>query len=514
MARARLPMRKIRDVLRLTAEGMSSRKIAASLSIGATTVVDCLHRARTAGVGWPLSEDITDEALEARLFPDSTALTQAKARRPMPEWALIHRELKRPGVTLLLLWEEYHGRHPDGLRYSRFCEIYQEWKRRLTPTMRQTHIAGERMFVDYSGKKPRLINPTTGEPIPVELFVAVLGASNLTFAEATWTQSLADWTGSHTRAFEYFGGVTELTVSDNLKSGITKACFYEAQVNRTYRDMARHYGTTVLPARPKKPKDKAKVEVGVQVVGRWVLAKLRNRTFFSLSELNDTIRELLTQLNERVTRHLGASRRALFEQIERAALKRLPAEAYVFSQWKECRVGIDYHVEVKPYFYSVSYTLLREKTWVRYTESTVEVFHRDNRVAVHPRVPPNGRKYSTLLEHMPSSHRRFADWTLESIKRQAGEVGPNTSALVDIILRERPHPEQGFRSCIGIIRLAKMYGRQRLDAACERALDIRTRSYRSVKSILQNSLDRKRPEKAADEPAIVHSNIRGRDYYH
>ena len=514
MARARLPMRKIREVLRLTAEGMSSRKISASLSIGATTVVDCLHRARTAGVGWPLPEDITDEALEARLFPASTALTQAKARRPMPEWALTHRELRRPGVTLLLLWEEYHGRHPDGLRYSRFCEIYQKWKRRLTPTMRQTHIAGERMFVDYSGKKPHLVNPTTGEPIPLELFVAVLGASNLTFAEATWTQSLADWTGSHARAFAYFGGVTELTVSDNLKSGITKACFYEPQVNRTYRDMARHYGTTILPARPKKPKDKAKVEVGVQVVGRWILAKLRNRTFFSLPELNDAIRELIAQLNERVTRHLGASRRALFEQIERAALKPLPAEPYVFSQWKECRVGIDYHVEVKPYFYSVSYTLLREKMWVRYTESTVEVFHRDNRVAVHPRVPLNGRKHSTLPEHMPSSHRRFADWTLESIKRQAGEVGPNTSALVDIILRERPHPEQGFRSCIGIIRLAKMYGRQRLDAACERALDIRTRSYRSVKSILQNSLDRKRPEKAADEPAIVHSNIRGRDYYH
>jgi transposase len=514
MARARLPMRKIRDVLRLTAEGMSSRKIAASLSIGATTVVDCLHRARTAGVGWPLPEDVTDETLEARLFPASTALIQAKARRPMPEWAWIHRELKRPGVTLLLLWDDYRGQHPTGLRYSRFCEIYQEWKRRLTPTMRQTHIAGERMFVDYSGKKPHLVNPTTGEPIEVEFFVAVLGASNLTFAEATWTQSLADWTGSHARAFAYFGGVTELTVSDNLKSGITKACFYEPQVNRTYRDMAGHYGTTILPARPRRAKDKAKVEVGVQVVGRWVLAKIRNRTFFSLPELNDAIRELLIQLNDRVTRHLGASRRALFEQIERAALKPLPVEPYVFSQWKECRVGIDYHVEVKPYFYSVSYALLREKMWVRYTESTVEVFHRDNRVAVHPRIPLNGRKYSTLPEHMPSSHRHFADWTPEKIKRQAGEVGPNTAALVDIIMRERPHPEQGFRSCIGIIRLAKMYGRQRLDAACERALVIPSHSYRSVKSILQNSLDRKRPEKAADEPAIVHSNIRGSNYYH
>jgi transposase len=380
--------------------------------------------------------------------------------------------------------------------------------------MRQTHIAGERMFVDYSGKKPHIVNSTTGELMPVELFVAVLGASNLTYAEATWTQSLSDWIGAHTRAFKYFDGVAALTVSDNLKAGITKACFYEPDVNRTYTHMARHYGTTILPARPNKPRDKAKVEVGVQVATRWVIAKLRNRTFFSLSELNDAIRELVAELNNRVTRHLGASRRALFDEIERSALKRLPVEPYVFEQWKECRVGIDYHVEVKPYFYSVPHTLLRERMWVRYTQTTVEVFHRDNRVAAHPRIPPDGRKHSTVPEHMPSSHRRFADWTLERIKRQAGEVGPNTSALVDIILRERPHPEQGFRSCIGIIRLAERYGRQRLDAACERALDIRARSYKSVKSILQNRLDRKRPASAADEPAILHNNIRGRNYYH
>ena len=514
MPRARLPMRKIRDVLRLAAEGMSSRKIAASLSIGATTVVDCLHRARAANVGWPLPEGMTDEALEARLFPASTALSEAKARRPMPEWASIHSELKRAGVTLLVLWGEYRDRYPDGLGYSRFCEIYQQWKGHLTPTMRQTHIAGERVFVDYSGKKPHLVNPTTGEAIEVELFVAVLGASNYTYAEATLTQTLADWIGAHTRAFTFFGGVTALTVSDNLKSGITKACFYEPQVNRSYADMAKHYGTAILPARPKKPKDKAKVEVGVQVAQRWVIAKIRNRTFFSLSELNDAIRELVAKLNDRVTRHLGASRRSLFETIERATLKPLPAEPYVLTQWKQCRAGIDYHIEIKPYFYSVPYTLMRQAMWARYTESTVEVLHGDSRVAAHPRIPANGRKHSTLSEHMPSSHRRFADWTLERIKRKAGEIGPSASALVDIILRERPHPEQGFRSCIGITRLATQYDRQRVNAACERALELGTRSYTSVKSILQNRLDRKRPEQAADEPAIVHANIRGPTYYH
>jgi transposase len=278
--------------------------------------------------------------------------------------------------------------------------------------------------------------------------------------------------------------------------------------------MAKHYGTAILPARPKKPKDKAKVEVGVQVVQRWVIAKIRNRTFFSLSELNDAIRELVVKLNDRVTRHLGASRRSMFEQMERAALKPLPPEPYTFSKWKQCRAGTDYHVEIKPYFYSVPYTLMREKLWARYTETTVEVFHRDLRVAVHPRIPPDGRKHSTLPEHMPSSHRHFADWTLERIKREAAAIGPSASALVDIILRERPHPEQGFRSCIGITRLATLYDRQRVDAACERALELGTRSYTSVKSILQNRLDRKRPGQAADEPAIVHTNIRGPNYYH
>jgi transposase len=296
---------------------------------------------------------------------------------------------------------------------------------------------------------------------------------------------LADWIGSHTRTFAFFGGAAALTVSDNLKAGITKACFYEPQVNRTYADMARHYKTAILRARPKKPRDKAKVEVGVQVAARWIVAKLRNRTFFSLSELNAAIRECVTQINDRVTRHLGTSRRALFEQIERAALKPLPAEPYIFGQWKKCSAGIDYHVEIKPYFYSVPFTLMREELWARYTETAVEVFYRDTRVAVHPRIPPDGRKHSTLSEHMPSSHRRFADWTLERIKRQAGEIGPSTSALLDIILRDRPHPEQGFRSCIGVLRLAERYDRQRLEAACSRALEIRSPRYTSVKSILQ-----------------------------
>ncbi|HKA58272.1 MAG TPA: IS21 family transposase [Gemmatimonadales bacterium] len=503
-------MRNIRDVLRLTAAGMSSRKIAASLSIGASTVIDCLHRARRAGLAWPLPDEIDDAILELRLYPPRLT---TREQRPLPNWAEIHRELKRPGVTLELLWQEYREQHPSGYAYSRFCDLHRAWEKSVSPTMRQTHIAGERMFVDYSGTKLQLIERTTGEVLTAELFVAVLGASNFTYAEATWTQSLPDWIGSHTRAFSYFRGVSAMVVSDNLKSGITKACFYEPNVNRTYREMAKHYDTAIVPARPNKPKDKAKVEVGVQVAKRWIIAKLRKRKFFTLAELNAAIRECVEQINKRVTRHLGASRRSLFEEIERSALKKLPDTEYVFAQWKQCRAGIDYHVEIDKHYYSVPYTLVRQELWASYTASMVEVFHRGKRVAVHRRGPPN-RGHTTLPEHMPSSHRRHADWTPARIMREAAEIGPNASTLVEVIMRERRHPEQGFRSCRGIVKLVGRFPRERVEAACERALAIGTRSFSSVKSILDTKLDRKRPEKAADGPAIVHSNIRGPTFYH
>ena len=350
MPGARLPMRKIRDVLRLSAAGMSKRKIAASLGMSATAAGDCIRRARRAGVGWPLPEGLTDEALERRLYPPSTIA--AKDSRPRPNWAAIHRELRRPGVTLQLLWEEHRATHPDGYGYSRFCELYRDWEARLSPTMRQTHVAGERLFVDYAGTTLDVIDGSTGEAMPAQLFVAALGASNYTYAEATWTQGLADWIGSHTRAFAFIGGVSAMVVSDNLKSGIAKACFYEPAVNRTYAEMAAHYDTAIVPARPYKPRDKAKVEVAVQVATRFIIAKLRNRRFFSLAELNAAIAELVAQLNDRMSRHLGASRRALFEELERPALKPLPAEPYVFAAWKECRVGLDYHVEIEKHYYS------------------------------------------------------------------------------------------------------------------------------------------------------------------
>ncbi len=507
----RLQMRKIRDAMRLHASGLSTRKIAASLGVSQSTASEYLQRAERAGLAWPLPDGLTDAALERRLFHPTGGETRVVRARP--DWPMIHRELRRTGVTLSLLWEEYRAVHPDGYGYSRFCDLYRRWEGRLTPTMRQHHVAGEKMFVDYAGATLEVIDPKTGEIRQAQLFVAALGASNFTFAEASWTQGLADWIGSHCRAFGYFGGVTAQIVSDNLKSGVTKACFYEPTVNRTYADMAAHYGTAVVPARPRKPRDKAKVEVAVQVAQRWIVARLRNRRFFSLAKLNAAIRELLDQLNDRVTRHLGASRRALFEELERNALKPLAQAPYVFAEWKQRTVGLDYHVEVDKHYYSAPHTLLREKVWVRLTERTVEIFHKGERVAAHARTSSN-RQHTTVRDHMPSSHRRYADWTPERIKRQAAGIGLNTATLVDVILRERTHPEQGFRSCLGIVRLAKTHGRDRLEAACERALEIGARSYTSVNSILKNHLDRKRPEPATDGPAISHPNIRGAGYFH
>ena len=379
--------------------------------------------------------------------------------------------------------------------------------------MRQLHVAGERMFVDYAGTTLEVVDGMTGEVRTCQLFVAVLGASNYTYAEATFSQRLVDWIGSHVRAFAFFGGITAQIVSDNLRSGITKACFYEPAVNRSYAEMAAHYGTAIVPARPRKPRDKAKVEVAVQVATRWIVAKLRNRRFFSLAELNAAIRELVTQLNDRITRHLGTSRRALFDEIERPALKPLPVEPYIYAEWKERKVAFDYHVEVEHHYYSVPHTLLRERVWVRIAAHSIEVFHRGNRVAAHMRASSD-RRHTTMPEHMPSSHRRYADWTPERIRRQAGEIGRNTAALLEITMRERPHPEQGFRACVGIIRLAKSYGRERLEAACGRALEIGARSYTSVNSILKNNLDARRPAAAADGPSITHRNIRGSGYFH
>jgi transposase len=425
--------------------------------------------------------------------------------------------LSRKGVTLYLLWEEYRATYPEGYSRSRFCGMYRDWEGRLLPTMRQTHLAGEKLFVDYAGTTLAIHDAASGGIITAQLFVAALGASSYTYAEATLTQTLPDWLGSHARAFAFFGGAPDLVVSDNLKSGITKACFFEPAVNRAYAEMAAHYDTAVVPARPYKPRDKAKVEAGVLLATRWIVAKLRNAKFFSLNELNAAVARCVTQLNDKVSRHLGASSSNLFEALDKPALKALPAEPYGYAEWQECRVGQDYHIEADGHFYSVPSQLLRQTLWVRMTAGTVEAFHRGRRIATHIRsmaAGPPGRRHTTLRDHMPVSHQRYADWTPQRIQAQAGTIGPQTAALVALVLRDARHPDQGLRACIGILGHAKSYGPERLEAACGRAVEIGARSYTSVTSILKTNLDRQRPAPATDGPVIVHANIRGPRYFH
>jgi transposase len=504
-------MRKIRDALRLSEQGLSPKKIGGSIGVGRSTVQEYLSRARVVGLCWPLPDGLSDGDLERLLFPRTVGVVRGSFAQP--DWAYVHAELRRKGVTLMLLWEEYRGVHPDGYGYSRYCELYTRWEGKLSPVMRQRHPAGERLFVDYAGHTVDVVCPKTGEVRTAQIFVATLGASNYTYVEASWTQSLPDWISSHVRAFEFFGGVPAQLVPDNLKAGVTKACFYDPAINRTYGDMAAHYNTAIVPARPRKPKDKAKVEGAVLIAERWILARLRNQRFFGLDEVNAAIRPLLDQLNSKVTRHLGASRRDFFERLDRPALKPLPVAPYVYAEWKQCRAGLDYHVDIGRHYYSVPYQLLKKKLWARITARTVEVYFNGQRVASHARTSGN-HQHSTIRDHMPAHHRFRIDWTPERIRRYAAKAGANVEVFVDVIMRQRRHPEQGYRSCLGVIRLAKTFGCDRLDAACARALEINAHSYTSLHSILKNGLDRQRRDPTTDGPAITHPNIRGADYFH
>ena len=510
MPSERVPMRKIRDVLRLRlALGLPQRAVGRSLGLSQAAISEYLGRARRAGVGWPLPEGLDDDRLEALLFPPVSQV--AAEQRPVPDWAWVHRELRRPNVTLALLWEEYRGGAADGFGYSWFCDLYREWAGRLKPTLRQVHPAGERLFVDFAGSTMAVVEGATGEEHQMEIFVAVLGASSFTYACATRSQALPDWIGAHVRAFGYFGGVARQLVSDNLKAGVTRACFHEPTVNRTYTEMAAHYATAVLPARPYKPRDKAKVEVGVQVVQRWILARLRHQRFFSLAELSAAIAGLVEQLNDRPMRGLGTTRRALFEQFDRPALLPLPPDAFEYAEWQRCRVGLDYHVTIDKRVYSVPHHLLRQEVEARITAGIVEVFHRGKRVASHVRSADRHRP-STVAAHMPSAHRRYQDWTHDRIRREAAAVGDDAATLMDLILHSRPHPEQGFRSCIGILGLVQHHGTERVDAACARALALGTRSYTSVVTILKNRQEQ--APSTAEAPSLLHENIRGPGYYH
>jgi transposase len=510
-ANRELTMRQLRQILRLHHDGVSAREIGRRLGVARTTIQDNLKRAQAAGLRWPLAPDLMDEELEQRLFRREGNKPSVRLRAE-PDWATLVRELKRPAVNLMVLWEEYRAEHRDGYGYSRFCELVRQFERKLSPVMRQHHVAGDKVFVDYSGKKLGIANPATGEIRDAEIFVAVLGASSYAYAEATWSQTLPDWVGSHVRMFEFFQGCPRLVVPDNLKSGVKKASFYDPEINRTYGMMAAHYGVGILPARPRRPRDKAKVEAGVRFAQTYILGRMRHQTFFSLNEANQVIKLALERMNNHIMRRLGVSRKDLFTNIERPVLNPLPATQYEYAEWCFARVSIDYHIEVDKFFYSVPHTLLHEQVDVRITSRIIEIFHQSKRVAVHQR-RFTGQRAGTEPDHMPSHHRFIAEWTPDRFASWARSFGPHTEALVGAVLASRRHPEQAFRTCLGILKLFRGLDTARVEAAAARAVAIGALNYASISSILKHSLDRAQP--AAESASIDHHpNIRGPGYFH
>jgi transposase len=475
-------------------------------------VSSAVARARLASLSWPLPEGLDDAELEARLYPGQ----QPVKPRAELDFAAIYRELKRgDGVTLQLLWYEYRQRELDGYGYSQFCSLFRGWRKQLDVVMRQSHRGGDKLFVDYAGQTLGVTDRDTGEVTELQVFVATLGASNYTYAELHESQSLRYWLGGHMRAFEYFGGVPAVTVPDNLKAGVTKPCFYEPDINPAYQEMAEHYGTVVIPARVRKPRDKAKVENAVLQVERWVLAPLRKQTFHSVAEARAAVRERLEWLNNRPLSKLDGSRRSLFEELDKPALKPLPAHRYAMSEWKPAvAVHIDYHIEFDRHYYSVPHTHVGKRVDVRATATTVECLLGGVRIALHVRSYKRGR-HTTKTEHMPQHHRRYADWSPERLVKWASSIGPHAAELVKKILASRAHPEQGYRSCLGVMRLGKTYGEARLEAACRRACAFATYNYRSVSSILRAGLDTQplRPTAPTEPHPIEHPNIRGADAY-
>jgi transposase len=502
-------MRTIREVLRLGLSGsLSLRDIGRSLRITHPTVQKYIQAAQEAGLDWRKIAAMDDESLREIIC----AKPARDMQKPLPDYSVVHQELKKAGVTLELLWQEYKEAHPAGYQMTQFRRYYYDFVKKLKVSIRQRYKFGESMFVDYAGQTVPIHDRITKAIIDAQIFVAVLGASNYTYAEATPDQRLASWIGSHVRAFEYFQGVPLKTICDNLKAGVTSACRYEPDINPTYNDMAAHYGTVVLPTRIGKPKDKAKVEAGVLIVERWILAALRHGKFFSLGELNEAIRGLLVKLNQKPFKKLPGCRESVYKEHERPALQSLPEQAYQFAQWKKARVNIDYHIELDGHYYSVPYTLVHETVEVRYTARTVEIFRCGRRITSHARNSLRGR-HTTIREHMPKSHQEYLDWTPTRMIEQAKKIGPKTGELVEHILVSRQFPQQGYRSCLGILRLAREYSPARLEAACQRALAIGGHSYKSVHAILKAGLDRQPLQAKPLQPTIHHDNIRGQGYF-
>jgi transposase len=506
-------MRLIRDVLRLRFEvGLSERLTARSVGVPRSTVQDYCGRFHTSGLSWPLAPALDDVALEAALFHRPPL--RSPASRPVPDWAVVAAEKKQKGVTLHLLWQEYRRAEPSGYSYSQFAERYRQWRMQLEPVLRQEHRAGERVFVDYAGVTVDLCDVRTDERRTAHIFVAVLGASNYTYAEATWTQSLPDWIAAHVRMLEYCGGVPALIVPDNLKAGVTAASYYEPTLNATYADFAAHYDTVILPTRVAAPRDKAKVETAVQIVERELLAPLRHHRFTSLAALNAALRERLDALNDRPFQKLPGTRRSRFLDTDQPALRPLPATRYEYAEWRTAKVNIDYHIAVAKHFYSVPYRLVRATVDVRLTATMCEILHQGRRVAVHVRRHTPG-VYTTDPAHRPKAHARHVEWTPSRLIAWGTTIGVATGAVMAHILAHKPHPEQGYRACLGLMSLGRRYGPDRLEAAATRAEATGAMTYRSIHAILTHGLDHVALD--ATPPItllpVVHENVRGAAYY-
>jgi transposase len=521
-------MRKIREVLRLKWElKLSDRQIAKSCHLSRSTINGYIGRAEAAGLTWPLPKELADEALEKKLFPHSVGVDYAA--KASPDWEEVHKELKRKGLTLFLLWQEYKLEHAHGLAYSTYTLKYRQWCKERNLSMRQHHKAGEKLFVDYAGMTIDITDPATGEIKEAQIFVGTLGASNYTYAEASWTQQIEDWLASHRRMLEFFGGVPEIIVPDNLKTGVKSPNYYEPDINRSYLEFAEHYGLAVIPTRVRKPKDKAKVEKGVQHVERSILAPLRKRTFFSLAEANKAISKLLETLNTKPFQKQKLSRKDVFNELEKPVLKALPKEAYVLASWKKATVHIDYHVQLEGHYYSVPYQYVGEPIELRHTQTTLEVFHKGKRIASHYRTltSKRGNRQTTLKEHMPDKHKFKGEWSVERFLSWAKKTGVYTAQLIEALLNSRNHPEQSFRSCLGVMRLGKSYGDERLELACKRACYLQSYSYKSVESILKHKLDQEVLPEPLLSPTVIeqtessqeavrqkqHQNVRGAAYY-
>lgn len=505
-------MCRIKEVLRLYFEqNQSQRLISLAIGISATTAGDYVKRAQAAGLGYPLPPDLDDHQLEIMLFPPQPS--HSNIVRAEPDWPAVYAAMRTKGMTLTLAWQEYKSTHSDGYKLSWFFDAYRHYTSKLGVSLRQFHPAGQ-CFVDYSGQTVGVIDAATGEVRQAQIFVATMGASNYTYVEATWSQKLPDWIRSHMRLFEFLGGVPKVLIPDNLKSAIKDACFYDPQINPTYREFAAYYQFTVLPARPRKPKDKAKVENGVLITQRWVLARLRNRRFFSLAELNAAIAQLVVDMNNRAFKKMPGSRQSLFSNVDRPALKELPEQPYEYAQWGLARVNIDCHIEVDGHYYSVPYRWVREQVDTRLTDHILEVFSKGKRLASHVRSFVRA-KHSTTVEHLPANHQWYLSWSPERMTGWAERIGPSVKLVIEYLLKSRRHPQQAYRTCLGVLRLSKSYGADRLEAACLRALHVNAMSYRSIESMLKTGMDR-HPLALDPTPSTLpaHDNVRGPNYYH